>query len=242
MQSGDELRTGAAVVTATANHYDGGWTSAGISGFHAAPTVFWITGTGPDEPDAVWNATWERATWVDHGSQSTKSVVIIVSPVLPDKQLELNVELIDSSIERSVIIPGPGNPGGESDDTGMYLRCGGSVGTILTKACRFADNAGDGGLTRGGIHIRPPAGGSLSPTMVFEDSEWIDNLSDWGPAIYVFYGQADIRFHRCQFRCDTVLLFRGRPAADRRWRATSGATSRSRPAARSLCSGRRRCT
>ena len=43
------------------------------------------------------------------------------------------------------------------------------------------------------------------PTMVFEDSTWVENLSGYGPAIYVLYGQVDLRFRRCYFRCDSVL-------------------------------------
>ena len=41
--------------------------------------------------------------------------------------------------------------------------------------------------------------------MVFESTQWADNLSGFGPAIFVYYGQVDLRFRRCYFRCEVVL-------------------------------------
>ena len=57
------------------NHYDGGWTSAGIFGYWNCPTVVWVTGSGPDEPDAAWNLKWEQATWDNHGAFMTNVIV-----------------------------------------------------------------------------------------------------------------------------------------------------------------------
>ena len=208
LQSGPELRQGSVSITATGNLYDGGFTSAGVFGFYTAPTNVWVTGSGPDEPDAVWNITWDQATYVDHGAVSANAVLFLVYPVLADKRIEMNVEVIDSSIESSVNVPGSGSAAGEFD--GNYLFYHGTIGIWLTRRCRFGRNAADGTSGQGGIRILPPGAGSLTPIMVFEDSEWTDNLSAFGPAIFVFYGQVDLQFRRCYFRCDTV------PALSRR--------------------------
>ena len=156
----------------------------------------------------MWNITWDQATYVDHGAVSANAVLFLVYPVLADKRIEMNVEVIDSSIEGSVIVPEAGGAGGEFD--GNYVIYSGVVGTRLTKGCRFARNAGDGTSGLGGIAIRPPPSGSLTPTLVFEDSEWTDNLSGSGPAIFVYYGQVDLWFRRCYFRCVNVLTIRCR--------------------------------
>ena len=118
------------------------------------------------------------------------------------------------------------------------LQCG-TVGTRLTKGCRFARNAADGSLGMGGIAIRPPPGGSLTPIMVFEDTEWVDNLSGSGPAVFVYYGQVDLRFRRCYFRCDPMRAFCP-PILLLIAAGVPDTMSRTIPAARSMCSGRRR--
>ena len=67
---------------------------------------------------------WEQATWVDHGAFSTNCLHFLSYPVLPDKQLELNVELIDSSIESSVNVPGSASAAGELDGNYIhYVSC-----------------------------------------------------------------------------------------------------------------------
>eukprot|EP01045_Picozoa_sp_COSAG04_P013250 COSAG04_NODE_930_length_9363_cov_28.745898_2_plen_331_part_00 len=202
LQSGPELRTGAATITATGSRVDGGWTSAGLFSFYPTPGGVWVTGSGPDEPDAVWNVNWEQATWVDHGAFADAKMLFVVYPVLPDKQLAYNFELVASSIEGSVSLPGAASFGGEFD--GNYMHYDAVCGTFLTKQCRFARNAGDGSSGLGGLAIRPPPSGSLKPTMVFEGTEWTDNLAGSGPAIFVYYGQVDLRFRRCHFRCVTA--------------------------------------
>ena len=105
-QSGPELRTGAISVTTTGTHYDGGWTSAGIFGFYTCPTNVWLTGSGPDEPEAVWNFKREQATWIDHGAFFITAPLLDVYPALPDKHLAYNFELLDSSVRNSVNVPG----------------------------------------------------------------------------------------------------------------------------------------
>ena len=116
-QSGPELRTGAATVAVTGNHYDGGYASAEIFGYFTCPTVFWVTGSGTDEPEAVWSATWDQATWVDHGAWGAAFLLFVVYPPVP--QLEMNVELLDSSIETSVYVPGSATGSPEFD--GNYV-------------------------------------------------------------------------------------------------------------------------
>ena len=51
----------------------------------------------------------------------------------------------------------------------------------------------------------PPAG-SLKPTIRFEDSEFVANKAGFGPAVYAMFGQVDLRFKRCLFRCVSLLL------------------------------------
>ena len=80
-QNGPELREGAATVTVTGTHYDGGWLSEGLFGW-GVPTMLWVTASGPDEPDAVWHATFEQNHWVDHGASACPAVFILIFPVL----------------------------------------------------------------------------------------------------------------------------------------------------------------
>jgi len=51
----------------------------------------------------------------------------------------------------------------------------------------------------------PPAG-SLKPTIRFEESEFVANRAGFGPAVYAMFGQVDLRFKRCLFRCVSLLL------------------------------------
>ena len=181
----------------TGNHYDGGWTSAGIFMFYNLPTMFWVDGSGADEPDAIWNGRWEQATWVDHAASFMNAMCFNVYPVIPDTPLKMNLEMIDSTLEGFVNVPGSAS---NSRYDGNYLNYAGVLGSWRTRGCRFTRNAGDGTPGQGGISIMSPPGGSLTPTMAFEDSIWTENLSGSGPAIFVYYGQTDLRVRRCFFR------------------------------------------
>eukprot|EP01045_Picozoa_sp_COSAG04_P029915 COSAG04_NODE_5042_length_1767_cov_2.122302_2_plen_331_part_01 len=216
-----ELRRGSASVTSTGNHYDGG-SSIGLFTF-AAPSTFWVTGSGPDEPEAVWNSNWQRCNWVDHLAWFHAGPISAVYPTLPDKQIELNSNFVESSVERSVALGG----GGEWD--GVYLFLGTATGTSVTKGCRFVQSSSSAASAagRGGVLFTPPAAGSLTPVMQFEDSDWAANVGSSGPAIYVSFvsrivsegleapdnrrgscgqGQVALQIRRCAYRDNLGLV------------------------------------
>eukprot|EP01045_Picozoa_sp_COSAG04_P005864 COSAG04_NODE_279_length_18210_cov_5.657225_1_plen_1569_part_10 len=196
-RSGPEPKTGLTSISHTRTHYDGGHKSAGIFSY-AVPTGIWITPLD-SEPDAVWDATWQQATWVDHGAIWFPGIFFNVYPVLPDLQLRLNANLVESSIVESITVqPRP------SKDDGTYLWYSIPVGESRATRCRFARNgvwadSGAGAVGEGGVVVNSPPGGSLVPTLVFDGSEWTGNANAMGPAVYVRYGQIDVRFRRCMF-------------------------------------------
>ena len=198
-QVGPETRSGSTSVTNTGTHYDGGFTSEGIFVYQAA-TMFWITGT-VDQPAAVWNCTWQQATWVDHAGLSMNAFQVAAYPALPDKQIELNLNFLESSIEDTVSVPG----GLDDPYSGTYAVYGAPRGTFLTRGCRFARCVSDGSRGDGGLRIWLPIAGSSKPTMLFEGSEWIENAAGSGAAVFVDFGQVDVGFHRCLFRCVVAL-------------------------------------
>ena len=193
--------------------------------------MVWVTGSGPDEPDAVWHATFQQTTWTDHAGWWNSAAYFVITPALPDKRLEFNVNLLESSFEDGVTL-GAG-AGGAYDGNTMGLS--GTVGTFQTTGSRFARNRASPGSTtgQGGMYIAPPpgksmssrrfremlfgraenqalgTGGSLMPTMVFENSEWTDNSAAQGAAIYVLFGQADLRLQRCLVRGNEALVSGG---------------------------------
>eukprot|EP01045_Picozoa_sp_COSAG04_P003494 COSAG04_NODE_143_length_23569_cov_6.195356_2_plen_749_part_00 len=153
---GPELRTGVTSVTVTDAYYDGGFSSDGIFTY-AVPTEFWIVGTGAGEPGAMWNATWERAEWVDHGAFLTAQVIWVVIPPLPDKQLEMNVNLLDISIEDSAITAG-GVRGNLDGRTFEYIA---STGAFVSKGSRVERCSGNTPQGKGGATVKPPPAGAL---------------------------------------------------------------------------------
>ena len=193
-----ELRVGAARVTHTGVHYDGGYSTEGIFAYAADPLTCWVTGTEPDQPDAVWNFTWQQADWVDHAGMATTTVEWVVTPPLPGKQLEMNVNLLEVTIEEDVPIVGSSQQG--------HVAIQNVCGTSLIRGSRFARNPSAAGefLSRGGFVLTVPTQGTLQPTFLFEDSTFSDNVAGWGAAVYVDYGQYDLRFRRCLFRCAAI--------------------------------------
>eukprot|EP01045_Picozoa_sp_COSAG04_P061625 COSAG04_NODE_31750_length_255_cov_0.653846_1_plen_85_part_11 len=70
---------------------------------------------------------------------------------------------------------------------------------------QFARNvqaAGPAGQRR--LALQLPPSGSLKPLVLFEDSEWLENVAGSAAAVFVSFGQADVRFRRCVFRCVAV--------------------------------------
>ena len=91
-------------MTVTRAHYDGGWSTDGIF-CYVAPTAMWVTGSGRDDPDAVWNATWQQSTWEDHAGAFLVAPFWSIYPAFPDKQLGSNIKLIEISVEDHVTLP-----------------------------------------------------------------------------------------------------------------------------------------
>ena len=145
----------------------------------AIPTIC-LANPPVDEPDAVFECNWRQATWRDHAA-IWPYVEWAVYPPLPDKRTEYNVNMVESSIEDSISVPG----GGEHPWDGSPLHLTVVAGTFLIQACRFARNLAAGNSGGGGIRIMPPPAGDLRPTVVFEGSEWVANVAGSGPGVYV---------------------------------------------------------
>ena len=102
-------------------------------------------------------------------------------PPLPDKRTEYNVNMVESSIEDSISVPG----GGEHSWDGNSVHLDGVTGALVIQACRFQRNSAAGNNGGGGIRIQTPPAGDLMPTVVFEDSQWVANVAGSGPGVYV---------------------------------------------------------
>eukprot|EP01045_Picozoa_sp_COSAG04_P020662 COSAG04_NODE_2139_length_4717_cov_1.826981_2_plen_752_part_00 len=147
----------------------------------------------------VVNGTWISSAWVDGaGFLIPVSLFFCVYPTLPDRQLEMNIKLVDSMVADNINVPGTG--GTEYD--GNYGHFDVTEGYWLLTGTRFLRNGifTPAAVGPGGLVIKPPPGGSLTPTMVFEDSEWVGNGNPMGPAVYSFYGQVNLQFRSCVFR------------------------------------------
>ena len=201
---GPELRTGATSVTVTDAYYDGGFSSDGIFTY-AVPTEFWIVGTGASEPGATWNATWERAEWADHGAFLAAMMIWAVNPSLPDIQLEINVNLLDVSMEDTVTAPG----GVRGDLDGRIFEYIAPTGTFVSKGSRFERCGGNTPQGKGGATIKPPPAGALWLTARFENNEFVANTAGVGPGVYIVYGPADVDFRRCLFLNNEAWLSGG---------------------------------
>eukprot|EP01045_Picozoa_sp_COSAG04_P010414 COSAG04_NODE_637_length_11700_cov_478.131885_8_plen_104_part_00 len=61
--AGPQRRSGATSFTATGNHHDGGFSSAGIF-YVAVGTLIRLDGDAAEEPDATWTVSIQRSSWV----------------------------------------------------------------------------------------------------------------------------------------------------------------------------------
>eukprot|EP01045_Picozoa_sp_COSAG04_P011836 COSAG04_NODE_775_length_10405_cov_20.166214_6_plen_1349_part_00 len=194
--SGTTLRTGAASVIRTSNHYDGGFAS-GIFTF-VAGTVTWVDGSSPDEPDATWIATHESSEFVDHASWwGALTVFLATYPVVPDKLIRTEWKFVDLSVADSITLA-PGPVGAfDSSYAAAYL----AQGSSLVDRCRFERNGNfdESAAGQGGIVVIPSPGGSIVPSWEFNNSEWVENGGGNGPAVYLYYGNFGVRFFRCLF-------------------------------------------
>ena len=130
------------------------------------------TSSTTDEPDSRRTCTWMQPTWIDHIG-IWPYMALGTYPALPDVPSEFNVNMIDTSIENSVSMPGAGG----TDWDGNQVHLFSSTGMLLFKRSRFARNSCDGAIGGGGVRFMPPPAGELMPTAVFEDSEWIGNVA-----------------------------------------------------------------
>eukprot|EP01045_Picozoa_sp_COSAG04_P020526 COSAG04_NODE_2109_length_4768_cov_4.383380_3_plen_170_part_00 len=151
-------------ITNTNSYYDGG-KGRGIVVW-VGPFTVWLIGTGPDEPDAEWSVSWEQATYHDHMCWLACAPFFTAYPALPDKQIKLNANLQESSIEGSVTVGGV-----DSFLDGICVILGAPHGTTLTKRTRIARCTPSTTSGEGGVRIAAPPSGSLIPTFAFEDSE-----------------------------------------------------------------------
>ena len=188
-------RFGAYTVTHTGTHYDGGFSSAGVFAYGGATAVWVEAGNPVNEPNFAVTLTWRQASWIDHAAWlSPITTAFVVYPPVPDKELEMHMNLLDSSIEDSNTVRG-----GSAAD-GCYALNDAIQGSFLTKGSRFARNTAVTAAGEGGIKSFSPPSGSLMPTMKFEDNAWLANVAGSGPAVFVTFGQVDVQFKRCLFR------------------------------------------
>eukprot|EP01045_Picozoa_sp_COSAG04_P010947 COSAG04_NODE_689_length_11142_cov_6.664041_6_plen_280_part_00 len=196
LQEGPEVRAGAVALTLSGNHYDGGFSSFGLITF-ASVLQFRVDGDGPDEPDARFQATIERCEWLDHAGIYHAGSGAFVYPPLPNKQLRLDVEWVDTTIDQIVHVA----TGGEWDSTYAFFFGTSATGTF--ERCRFqrSGNFNPAANSDGGFTLVPPPGGVIGPTIEFAGVEWAGNAAGAGPAVHVFYGNFHLLFRQCLFQC-----------------------------------------
>ena len=190
---GPEKRLGTTSITNTGSFYDGGFTTEGIITY-AATTDLWITGSGSDEPEAVWNATYSQCTWVDHAGWLNPAFYMLIYPTckrhtrthvldlhklhvlsdrchdpsdltlsdgrrcpVPDRQMKLHGNFLDSSIDESINPPGSG---GTVFDGSQMSWCSPS-GVHIMKGSRLTRGAPGQAPARpfghGGVRVSSPA-------------------------------------------------------------------------------------
>eukprot|EP01045_Picozoa_sp_COSAG04_P007883 COSAG04_NODE_422_length_14618_cov_11.903712_11_plen_1388_part_01 len=194
--SGPTLRSGVASVRRMGNHYDGGFTSAGLFNYCCATGTF-LDGTSPDEPDATWSASYEGCSTIDDASWwCSLAVLLQLWPALPDKLLRAEFSLVESSIADSVTVAT-----GHVVD-GAYMVAHLAQGSYLIERCRFerSGNFDQNAVGAAGIVVSPPPGGAIVPSWEFSSSEWIGNAGGMAPAILMEYGNFYARVLRCVFR------------------------------------------
>ena len=168
MQAGPDVRVGAASLTLARNHYDGGFSTAGIFSL-GLPTLVWIDGQGPDEPDAAWAVTVQQCEWVDHAAWLSVELVFVLYPALPDKHLRLDLDFVDSSISDSVTL----STGSWVDGTHIAQTL--PKGSVRYARARFerSGNFDSAAVGTGGLFTQGPPAGSIVPSIEFTASEWV---------------------------------------------------------------------
>ena len=90
---GPQRRVGSSSTTFRLCHFDGGWESEGISGM--------VPSGGNradmyDDPEATWDLTYDRTTFVDHGAVLW-GIVLMVGEWPPggDRQRQINLRFVD---------------------------------------------------------------------------------------------------------------------------------------------------
>ena len=168
----------------------------------------------------MWDMTWAASTWADHGSWLGPFPMFVVYPNLPDKQLRLNVNLTDARFFDSISkFPG-------TAFAANYLHVNHNQGEASIAGSKFERNGqfeSPTSVGTGGLVFKPPAGGSVvGGTALLESSEWTANgkivilsrfavrlanpksitisAAGMGPAVFVFFGQFDLRFRNCLFQ------------------------------------------
>eukprot|EP01045_Picozoa_sp_COSAG04_P021668 COSAG04_NODE_2355_length_4284_cov_2.515173_1_plen_1336_part_01 len=194
--SGPTLRSGVASARRTDNHYDGGFTSAGIFNYLVA-TITWVNADCPDEPDATWVGSYEGCTVDDHASWfGAFSVWSMVSPVLPDKLIRAEFKFVDSSITNSIVL----DPGTNFDGAYMCALLGQGSWLVDRGCFERSGNFDQNAVGQGGIVAYAPTAGSIVPSWEFSNSAWAGNAGGNGPAFYMVFGNFALRFFRCTFR------------------------------------------
>ena len=56
-------------------------------------TAMWVTASGPDEPDALWDVTYQGVTWIDHAGWWSPMLLVVLYPVLRKYSRSLAVSL-----------------------------------------------------------------------------------------------------------------------------------------------------
>eukprot|EP01045_Picozoa_sp_COSAG04_P016301 COSAG04_NODE_1348_length_7133_cov_93.966022_3_plen_177_part_00 len=166
------MRAGAASLTLARNHYDGGFSTAGIFSY-ALPTLVWIDGMGPDEPDAAWAATVQQCQWVDHAAWASVELVFVLYPTLPDKHLRLDLDFVDSSISNNV------NLASGTWIDGTHIAQTLPKGSVRYARARFerSGNFDSAAVGTGGLFTQGPPAGSIVPSIEFTASEWVGSES-----------------------------------------------------------------
>ena len=110
-------RTGAASLTVTDAHHDGGFAS-GIFGFGNV-FQFWIQAADVDEPDTDYSVALERCTWINRaGVQGSSVAVLHVFPDIPDQSFRMDIDIVASSVADSVALVA----GHQFDSGTMYAK------------------------------------------------------------------------------------------------------------------------
>ena len=180
------MRSGVSSFTAANTHHDGGFSSAGVFSICGA-SYLRVDGDGPQEPNARWEWNYQGCTWTDHaGWWAPIPVIAEVTPALPETQILVNVNFVESQITDSVGL----DPGGSRLDSASAVFTL-AQGSCLIERGRFERNGifDSGAVGDGGVAVITPAGGSTVPIWEFTDVEFHTNAAGQGAGIYASFGK-----------------------------------------------------